>query len=136
MIADSWLVVDLRVEFCFPAAITGAGALGGDFLALYLPHHIHDALINSLQVAIGERSTIRLLGIVKNFTFAIGLVNRHPDFAFQPPNLMCRPRPLAEQIHQLAVNIVNFPSPICDVHKSGRPSALSRQLMRPAVLAR
>ena len=46
--------------------------------------------------------------VLEYFLLPVRLVNRHPGAVFQLPDGMNRLRPLAQQFHQLAVNLINF----------------------------
>lgn len=43
------LIIDLRIHFCIAQVL---GRLGRDFFLLDLPHHVHDALVNTQQVRV------------------------------------------------------------------------------------
>ena len=90
---------------------------GRDLFLLNLAHDVHNAFVNTEEIAIGQRPRIDSANIVEYCALAIWLVDRHPDVAFQLANLVGCLRPLAKQFHQSAVKLVNFLAPVGNVHR-------------------
>ena len=106
-------VIDFRVHLGLGL---GTFRLRCNLLFLNIPHYVDDALVNPHQIPTGQGAWIRFLHVLKNGPLAIGLVNGQRGIPFQPSNLDCGLGPLAEQRDELTVELIDFLSPILDVH--------------------
>src|SRR5713101_2991117 len=108
-----FLIVHFNIELCFAL---GCGGLGLNFFFLQRAHDVNNALKNVLQLMIGQRPTIEGTHILKNFLFPFRLVDGYLGVALEAANFLGRARALVQQLDHLAVKLVNFLSPICDIH--------------------
>src|SRR6202035_4197389 len=77
----------------------------------------HDSFVNPNKIAPRQRTGIDLLDVLKHNAFAIRLVDGQIGVPLQSPNFDRSSCALAEQLYESPVKLINFFSPIRDVHE-------------------
>src|SRR5690349_4356818 len=127
-------VVHIRIEFGIGPRRVSFGA-GSNLFLLNLAHDVHDALVNAPEVGGGQRPGVCLLDIFEDGLLAVRLVDGHGGGALELADFVGSLGALAEQVYQLAVNLVDFFAPVADVHGDDRVSGRGRYgVARPTVV--
>src|SRR5579859_366249 len=107
-------IVYLNIELGLAFGLRG---LGLDLLFLQCAHDVNNAFEDVLQLMVGQRPAIERAHVLENLLLPVRFIDRHLCVALQAANLLRRLRALVQQLNHLAVKLVNFLSPVCDVHE-------------------
>src|SRR5690348_7777970 len=105
-VAFSCIATIIGSLFSFLLLIFAVRSGRGQLVLLERAHHVDDALVNVLQLNVGERSVVGRADIVKDDALAVRLVNGEVGGAFELADFVRRRGPLVEQRDDLPVDFI------------------------------
>lgn len=79
---------------------------------------VDDALEETANRSVGQRTLVVAGGVGENFIFARGLVDGHAQFLLELADLERTLRAFIEQFDELSVDFVHAATPVADVHEA------------------